>query len=168
MVVHEKYKPSGKIQNESDIRSSFSSDSRQLYDIALARMEEPINTDVWNLGKENGKATVCPLCLPDSKLQDIGLISFVIGYGLIFHLSCHTGGAGPVQYTQCASGAVQTEEGKPDWSTPHWSRNKEAGAGSRINWYPGCKNGYPPLRVDTACRNFNHNKKYQNHVGKSL
>ena len=113
----------------------------------MDRPIEEVEEAEWNSSKD----TICPICLPDENYEDIGKTTFVLGFGLVFHASCHTGGAGPSQYTQCAPGSIQKEIGKPDYKVTHWTIDDF----SNRKWFPGCKTGYPPVRTDMPCRLFN-------------
>ena len=133
-----------------NILQSFSClDENAPYDIAVARLDRSIEEEEWN---QNPRSTICPICLPDDDYKDIGKTTFVLGFGLIFHASCHTGGAGPDQFTQCAPGSIQKEEGRPDYKVTHWTLDPIS---KQKKWFPGCKTGYPPVRTDIPCRLFN-------------
>ena len=89
-------------------------DSNMYYDIALVKLEEPVDEDYFSSG------VVAPLGLPESNYNEIGKIAFVAGYGVVSQQSLHTNGDGPEPYTQCASGAVY--EGR---NIQHWKLNNQ-------------------------------------------
>ena len=88
----------------------FYSDTHSLFNIAVAKLVEPIKENKWT-GTETWKK-LSPICLPDKNFKDIGQTSFILSAGKSTQGSCYTDDYGPAPWRKCAREAVIKHEGK--------------------------------------------------------
>lgn len=115
--IHENYRIEGNLKRNDSIKT-FPLDSNSLYDIALVQFDKSILTSEWDLDNPLSRRTICPICLPDTHYDEIGELGYTMGYGVVSQAGkCHTNGAGPSIYSDCATGTVT---GEHDWHQQHW------------------------------------------------